>query len=329
MTIICRLCVLACLVLVAQTAARAERLPIKTYTTANGLSHVRVTCIVSDSRGFLWFCGPEGLSRFDGQGFTRYGAPQGLTNTRINDFLETSRGAYWVATNGGGVYRFTPLIYGPVAKGVALDNVGQGEAASVSRFTAFPVGDDLQTNRVNVLYEDRAGHLWAGTDGGLFHLADSTGKAVFRRVMLNLPEAPDRAIQVWAFAEDRQGSLWIGTSGGLLRRLPDGRVIHSDVQPAHGVDHVRSLLIDREDRVWIGNDTGLIVFRLGDDRTRIPGVIGTSGTPQALGSVKLPAVRGEAVRYTTREGVSGGSVRALLQSADGRLDRALGWIDAA
>ncbi len=42
--------------------ARAERLPIKTYTTADGLAHNAVNRIVRDSRGFLWFCTFEGLS---------------------------------------------------------------------------------------------------------------------------------------------------------------------------------------------------------------------------------------------------------------------------
>jgi hypothetical protein len=31
-----------------------------------------------DSRGFLWFCTNEGLSRFDGYGFTNYSTDQGL-----------------------------------------------------------------------------------------------------------------------------------------------------------------------------------------------------------------------------------------------------------
>src|SRR6476620_10116464 len=80
--------------------AWAERLPIKAYTTADGLAHDRVTCVVSDSRGFLWFCTAEGLSRFDGHTFSTGVVPRVLPDAGINDFLETSRGVYWVATNG-------------------------------------------------------------------------------------------------------------------------------------------------------------------------------------------------------------------------------------
>ena len=80
---------------------------------------------------------------------------------------------------------------------------------------------------------------------------------------LDLPSRPDRAVQIWALAEDHEGTLWMGTSWGLVRRSPDGRTLHIAVQPAQGADNVRALLIDRDHRIWIGHDTGLIVYRPG------------------------------------------------------------------
>ena len=100
-------CLLSCLLLAA-TLVRAEQLPIKTYTTADRLAEDNVTRIVRDSRGFLWFCTGEGLSRFDGYQFTNYTTDQGLPHRVVNDLLETRDGDYWVAT-GGGVSRFNPL----------------------------------------------------------------------------------------------------------------------------------------------------------------------------------------------------------------------------
>jgi ligand-binding sensor domain-containing protein/signal transduction histidine kinase len=295
---LCQRCVASFLMALASVAvarpASAERLPITPYTTADGLAHVRVTCIVADSRGFVWFCSPAGLSRFDGQGFTTYATAQGLANTRINHFLETSHGTYWIATNGGGVYRFNPLTSGPLAQRTVVPNQVRAGAADAVRFTAFRVGDDLQTNRVNVLREDRAGRLWAGTDGGLFCLDAEGDSKSFRRVELRLPDRPDLALQIWALAEDREGTLWIGTSWGLLRRFTDGRVLHSAVEPTQGIDQVRAVLIDRAGTVWVGHDTGLVVLRPG---------------PERMG----------AKRYGVRDGVSEGAVRALLQSTDGRI----------
>ena len=47
--------------------AFAEIPPFKIYTTEEGLAHDNINRIVRDSRGFLWFCTAEGLSRFDGR----------------------------------------------------------------------------------------------------------------------------------------------------------------------------------------------------------------------------------------------------------------------
>ena len=71
--------------------ARAERLPIRTYTVADGLAHNTVNKIVRDSRGFLWFCTADGLSRFDGYGFANYGANEGLPHPYVNDLLRLAR----------------------------------------------------------------------------------------------------------------------------------------------------------------------------------------------------------------------------------------------
>ena len=54
---------LTALLLTGWATARGERLPLKAYTTANGLAHNVVNKIVRDSRGFLWFCTNEGLAR--------------------------------------------------------------------------------------------------------------------------------------------------------------------------------------------------------------------------------------------------------------------------
>ena len=86
-------------------AARAEQLPIRTYTVADGLAHGTVMSIYQDRKGFLWFGTYEGLSRFDGYGFVNYDRRDGLPHVVINHITEDRRGRLWVATNGGGVAR--------------------------------------------------------------------------------------------------------------------------------------------------------------------------------------------------------------------------------
>src|SRR5436189_4225992 len=99
---------LALALLLGAQSVFAQQLPVRTYTTVDGLPRDLVLRIVRDSRGFLWFCTGDGLSRFNGYEFTNYGVEDGLPHPFINDLLETRRGVYWVATNGGGVARFNP-----------------------------------------------------------------------------------------------------------------------------------------------------------------------------------------------------------------------------
>ena len=94
------------LLLPVVTAAHGVRLPVTAYTPEEGLASHRVLRIVPDSTGFLWFCTPDGLSRFDGQQFTTYSIEEGLPVPAVNDLLETRDGIYWVATNGGGLAWF-------------------------------------------------------------------------------------------------------------------------------------------------------------------------------------------------------------------------------
>src|SRR5260221_7348437 len=89
------------LLLVLLTPARAERLSFKHYSSSEGLVSDNVNRIVPDSRGFLWFCTDDGLSRFDGYEFKNYTQDHGLPSRSINDFLETRDGTYLAATSGG------------------------------------------------------------------------------------------------------------------------------------------------------------------------------------------------------------------------------------
>src|SRR5260370_8163278 len=85
----------------------AQQLPVRNYTTADGLPRDLILRIVRDSHGFLWFCTADGLSRFNGYEFTTYGVEHGLSNPRVNDLIETRSGVFWVATENG-ISRFNP-----------------------------------------------------------------------------------------------------------------------------------------------------------------------------------------------------------------------------
>src|SRR6476660_6876563 len=80
---------------------QAERLPLQIYNASNGLAHDRIRCVMADSRGFLWFCTADGLSRFDGSRFVNYGREHGLPHPEVEEIVEAGPGVYWVGTQAG------------------------------------------------------------------------------------------------------------------------------------------------------------------------------------------------------------------------------------
>ena len=235
---------------------RAERLPIKTYNTADGLPHNSINRIVRDSRGFLWFCTGDGLSRFDGYSFTNYGANEGLAHPTVNDLVETRSGDYWVATNGG-LCRFNPKGV-PTSRPVYAVDVS-ADSPLEAMFTFYtPSGEDQLSKSINTVIEARDGSLWCGTRRGLFHLTQAGGHVELLEVDIGLPNL-EHASYIGTLLEDRYGTLWVGTRIGLYRRWPDGSVARYAKGNPIPDENIHDLLEDRNGNLWVGTRNGGLV----------------------------------------------------------------------
>ena len=133
------------------TIAWAEQLPVKTYTTGEGLPRDSVTLIRQDSRGFIWLAAGDGLSRFDGYKFTNYTTDDGLPDRRVNDLIETSRGIYWIATDAG-LCRFNPEGLAKSARKNGKADQGKDVRTNEQMFVVYNPGDKPVT--FNALKED-------------------------------------------------------------------------------------------------------------------------------------------------------------------------------
>ena len=100
---------LAGLALLAGVTLQAQRLPLRSFSPADGLPAGAVRRIVRDTHGFLWFCSADGAARFDGQTFVRFGTEAGLPSPAIQDLLQTRDGCYWFATDKG-LCRLNPAL---------------------------------------------------------------------------------------------------------------------------------------------------------------------------------------------------------------------------
>lgn len=215
---------------------QAERPPIRIYTSADGLWSSAVNSLMRDSHGFLWICTRDGVSRFDGYGFVNYRIVDGSAAQGVSFIMESHKGTYWIALEGGGLYRYDPKIAISSERIVADDGRMLLPAELISPKT------------IQTMSEDRQGYLWAATPE-LELIEEKDGRAVLHSVDLNLPESL-KPYTATSILPGRDGSLWLGTTRGLLRRLPDGRTIRVTTGRELGSELVQSLFEDKEGRIW-------------------------------------------------------------------------------
>ena len=243
---------LSVFLLASSLPAPAQQLPVKTYTTTDGLPHYQINRIVRDSRGFLWFCTGEGLARFDGYGFTNFGLDRGLPSDAVTDFLETRKGAYWVATTRG-LARFDPR---------GRPGAGPPMFAAIEPAVSSP-GNEA----ITVIKEAADGTIWIGTQNGLHRLESVSGRETIRAVEIGLPQGTVEQRTVADILVDRTGVLWVASPSGLYRREQDGAATRYTVRHGLPNDFLQTLLEDRDGRLWAGSRLGGL-FRFSVDGLR-------------------------------------------------------------
>ena len=295
------LCLIACalgVIFFMPGSISGEQLPIKIYTTADGLASNQINRIIRDSRGYLWFCTEDGLSRFDGYTFTNYTTADGLSHPTVRSFVETRSGVYWVGTYYG-VCRFNPK--GRPSSGADPYNqpttVDGGRTTDDPMFVLYRPNDHSRIGAVNVFLEGSAGAVWCGTGHGLYRLEPNDGEWTLHVVEIRLPREVENDMIVHALAEDRQGALWIGTGSGLYRRWPDGRTERYTTEHGLPANDVLALLIDTDGQLWVGTRGGLSQIAL-DAGTHQPRIIRV---------------------YTEKEGLPNQNTRSIFQSSTGQL----------
>jgi signal transduction histidine kinase/ligand-binding sensor domain-containing protein len=268
---ICKLAVLAGWLLAITSFASAQQLPLKTYTTADGLAHNGINRVVKDSRGFLWFCTGEGLSRFDGYTFTNYGVEQGLPHRTVTDFLETRAGEFWVATYGG-LVRFNPQ--GTNTGRIVYAN--ETVSSPVPMFTVIvPTDEDRRARAATVLLESRDSTIWCGTMKDLYRLERQGRRFELFPADIGVVVEQTKPGQVLDLLEDRHGSLWIASFSGLFRRRPDGRVAQYTKRDGLPDENIHDLLEDHRGRLWVGTRLGGF-FRCAPDDNPATSVVAES-----------------------------------------------------
>ena len=154
----------------------------------------------------------------------------------------------------------------------------------------FSVDEGFGGVAVRGIVEDRESNLWFGTENGLTRY-DGESFVNFTR--------NDGLVgnNVWSLLVDRQGTLWVGTLDGVSRfdgtRFSSFELPDSAPDPARGVSTakaVHSIMEDSKGKIWFG----------------------TSGGAQVYSD-------GSLTNLSTKDGLCGDSVNAILEARDGNI----------
>lgn len=301
------ICVVMSVFITAPLDLRAERLPLKVYTSADGLGSSFVDTLTRDSRGFMWFATRDGLSRFDGREFITYQVGTENAAPGVENIYETRRGIYWISTTGG-FYRFRPdALTNPAAR---------GERPVLNAEFVTPLR--------GILFEDSRENLWLCA-GDLYRVVENGGQTQFQKTALNLPETADRNLVVIEIRESGDGSLWLKTSLGIIRRLPDERTVFYPYDVGVLLSNV-DLMIDDRDRLWLTIVGKLFIIK--PETIEELGEFGKTKTlsleknkPARLDAeiLELPDAPGEIIRYEDAGFLENHRIKYLLQTSDRRV----------
>lgn len=216
-------------------------------TTSNSVKKIFI-----DRRGKMWIGLDSGIVIYDSQTdtFRPFNAKTetGETiQTYVVDMIEDNDGEVWIATNGKGLYRFSPNdeIRLHVYRNIP------GESNCISQ------------NILMTLQQDSKQNIWIGTYSEGLCCFDKHKNTFVTYKRSNLPDSlSDNSIQ--KILEDSHGNLWIGTfQNGLDLFNPATRTFtnYQDKSPNNLLYHIHDIKEYRPGELFISSDNGIGIFK--------------------------------------------------------------------
>ena len=209
----------------------------------NSLSFASIRTILETRDRRLYIGGYGGLDCFNRRSGEWDHFTSGLSNRDIYVLCPNSddeKDLVWVGTEGDGLYVFDPVK---------------------QHFTANPI-PGLRGKMIFVLYKDRQGGLWIGSNEGLSHYDRKTKQVRFielrQAIESELAAIPD----VRSLLEDRSGSLWVGSDRyGLFfldRNSGQWRRFFYDPQNPRSLNNnwVTAIYESGTGEMWLGTNGG-------------------------------------------------------------------------
>jgi ligand-binding sensor domain-containing protein len=259
---------------------------LKYLTIEDGLPSNRITKVIEDNLGNLWFGTGAGLSKFDGKVFTNYSEKDGLCSDMLSNLFIDSKGVFWIGT-WNGVCKFDGTRFekfqipypkvetkiNPDTKNwittIIEDSKGNiwfgrdGYGASMfdgNSFVHFTTKEGLNSNNVQSIAEDKEGNIWIGTRVAEKDNADTNKR--FGKGGLNKYDG-DKFVQfpkieglnerdVFTIYKDNSNDLWISTTSNGVYYYANNEFLNYNVPTS-----TMSFLKDKKGTIWLGCAGGL------------------------------------------------------------------------
>lgn len=259
-------------------AAHDHPVHFRRVSPEGGFTEWGVFDIVEDHLGFIWIGTASGVIKYDARSFTRYThnnkTEDGLSSPMVRDLLVDPQQNLWVATTNGlnrfnrykqqfeRVY-FTDSAFSEHCEipSLAMGHDGKLLIASANKLFHYdPVHHTSQISQLpysglkSVIRGDGHDTYIIYVRKGIYRLS---GDGKLQQIIPGQPHGVKAAIF-------HKGLLHVGYDGsGVMSYSSDGKKIkeYSTAAPDTSFqlnsDHVRSLFIDHQDRIWIGTYHGL------------------------------------------------------------------------
>ncbi|HVS94955.1 MAG TPA: two-component regulator propeller domain-containing protein [Puia sp.] len=241
---------------VAAPGLRAQLLPIRNYTTREGLNANSINAILRDSRGMLWVGTYNGVNWYDGERFLHPMMRTRSGQIYVTRFMEDRRHDVWIATWYSGLYKY--------AGGAFTNFLPDSEHISD------------QANSIIDVAELDSGRYLAGTDRNAW-LFDG------RHFTLLDPANPMLNQQIHALLYTPRGDILIGLPQGLAWYRKKGSAWENAGLLMKDVDIDKMAAIG--ERLWITCSRGL--YYIASTDAFLDGATGRDGPRPKTNSPEL------------------------------------------
>ena len=240
-------------------------------TREQGLPSLQIESLFEDREENIWLGTTQnGLMRLRKRIFHVVGG-SGLPHDSANSICEGPAGTIWLGTPSGKVFSEHDGVWNPLELPASLNavfgnatvcsdmagrlwigTVGHGVWLLEKGEIRQPFPSDMVNNVSRILYADRGGRMWFGSEFGLSCWQEGVVKKFTAQEVGN-------PCHVTGIVEDNHGSIWISTADGRLLRVSDGKIDTFAGPTIFGKAHFWCLACDLNGALWIGTLGGGLV----------------------------------------------------------------------